>query len=241
MRSRISYSATTCTQTVRWGKARRTGYAHRMSTVRNACVAVALLFTACGGQPEPPGRTDQPGPDTTSAFTVELWPGEGIPVIEARRATLLLRASPDDGATIVDSLQGVRGRRLAWDSTQVQTVDPGIIRVLTSARVSGRDLGTEVRLTRERYYQPSGLPDVDTVLAAPAVLEYLQDRAEGTCFVRLDRRIVDANPCPAFVPDSARVERAPVTRWWIRARGVGGAFGWLLVSDSTARSVRREF
>jgi hypothetical protein len=213
-----------------------------MRTARNARAAVALLLAACGGQAEPSGHANRPpGPGEASAFTVDLWPGEGIPVIEANRATLLLRASPDVEAPVVDSQLGAVGRRLTWDSTQVQTIEPGVITVVTTVRVTGRDLGTAVRLTRERYYQPSALPDVDTVLVAPAVIEYLQDRAEGTCFIRLGRRVVDANPCPALIPDGARVERAPVTRWWIRARGSGGASGWLVVSDSTARSVRREF
>jgi hypothetical protein len=57
----------------------------------------------------------------------------------------------------------------------------------------------------------------------------------------MDQRVIDANPCPAFVTDSVRVERAPITRWWIRLSGQGGASGWLLVSDSTAQSIRREF
>jgi hypothetical protein len=38
-----------------------------------------------------------------------------------------------------------------------------------------------------------------------------------------------------------KVAREPVTRWWVLTRGSTGVQGWLIVSDSTARAVRREF
>jgi len=92
----------------------------------------------------------------------------------------------------------------------------------------------------DRYYHQN-LPDVAISLAAPATIDFLQYRAEGTCFVRIEKRVIDAQPCPGLGRESVQVLREPVTRWWIRVRGEGGASGWILVSDSTAQSVRREF
>lgn len=176
----------------------------------------------------------------SAVFTIDLWPGEGVPVMVARRTHLLLRAAPDPGSLVVDTLQSSIGSRLNFDSTRTQTIEPGMIRVLTTVRVTGRDMGSDAHVEHDEYYDRAR-PEVDLIVAAPALIEYLQDRAEGTCFVRVDRRVIDADPCPAFAGDHVRIEREPVTQWWIRIRGQGGAFGWLLVSDSTARSVRREF
>jgi hypothetical protein len=204
-------------------------------------LAALLPLMACAGKTDNARADAKEVPEASAAlFTVDLWPGEGVPVIVARRTTLLLRAAPDPGSTVVDTLASSIGSRLIFDSTRTQTIEPGVIRVLTGIRLTGRDLGNETHLGHDEYYDRAR-QEVDLHVVAPAAIEYLQDRAEGTCFVRMDQRVIDANPCPAFVTDSVRVERAPITRWWIRLSGQGGASGWLLVSDSTAQSIRREF
>lgn len=209
-----------------------------MKGPRNVPLAFAVALAACSGQSEPLLTAR---PDTPSVqFTIDLWPGEGIPVIEARRPVLLLRAAPDSDAPVVDSLNGRVGRRIAFDSTQYQTIKSGELRVMTPLQVAGRDLGELTHLTRDRYYQAPAT-DVSIPVAALATIEFLQYRAEGTCFVRMERRVIDAQPCPGFGQESVEVVTEPVTQWWIFARGQGGAHGWLLVSDSTAQSVRREF
>jgi hypothetical protein len=181
-------------------------------------------------------------PDSTVAveFAIDLWPGEGIPVIEAKRPVLPLRAAPDPDSPVIDSVIGRVGGRLAFDSTRYQTVQSGAIRLLRPTRVTGRDMGDVRHVPLDRYYHQN-LPDVAIPLGAPATIDFLQYRAEGTCFVRIENRVIDAQPCPGFGRESVQVLREPVTRWWIRVRGKGGASGWILVSDSTAQSVRREF
>ena len=181
-------------------------------------------------------------PDSTSAvqFAVDLWPGEGIPVIEARRAVLLLRAAPDSSAIVVDSLSGRVGQRIAFDSTRFQTLRSGELRVVTPLRVAGRDLGEITHLTRDRYYHAPA-PDVALTVVPPGTIEFLQYRAEGTCFVRIEKRVIDAQPCPGFGKESVEVVRQPVTQWWILVQGQRRTSGWLLVSDSTAKAVGREF
>jgi len=201
----------------------------------------ALLFVlaACGGQAETLMSVAQ---DSTPAvqFTIDLWPGEGIPVIEAKRSLLRLLAAPDPSSPVVDSVHARIGQRLAFDSTRFQTIRSGSLRVVTPMTVTGRDLGESSRLTGDRYYHGSA-SEVSKPVAATATIEFLQYRAEGTCFVRIDRHVIDAQPCPGFGKESVEVVVNPVTRWWILVRGQGGSSGWLLVSDSTAQAVRREF
>jgi len=210
----------------------------QIAGVSGRLAACAALVAACTGRSESLAAARAEAP--AILFTVDLWPGEGVPVIETRRQRLLLRAMPDPDAPVIDTLRGAIGRRLSFDSTRFQTVRAGTLRVLDSIRLTGREIGTDNHVTRDQYYlQP--LREVAIPVVAPSTVEYLQDRAEGTCFIRVDGKVIDANPCPAFTTDHVRVEREPITRWWIRVRGQGGASGWILVSDSTAQSTRREF
>ncbi len=201
-------------------------------------VLVALL-AACAVQEASSGARDLAATPPV-LFTVDLWPGEGIPVIEARRSALPLRAAPDPGSRVVDTLRGRVGQRLVYDSTRLQTIEAGSMRVLNPMQVAGRDMGEVTHVSLDEYYAPTRR-DVSVPVPASSTIDFLQHRAEGTCFVRVDRKVIDANPCPAFTTDHVRVEREPLTRWWIRVRGQGGVSGWVLVSDSTAQSTRREF
>ena len=210
-----------------------------MNATRAAFPVCVVVLSACSGQAE---TLMTVSPDSTSPvqFSIDVWPGEGIPVIEAKRTVLRLRAAPDPASPVVDSIKGRIGQRLAFDSTRVQTIRSGSLRAVQPLRVVGRDMGETSHLTLARYYHASN-QEVSIPVPAPEAIEYLQYRAEGTCFVRIKRRVIDAEPCPGFGKESVELVAHPATRWWIRARGQSGVHGWLLVSDSTAQSVRREF
>jgi hypothetical protein len=210
-----------------------------MTGFRHSTSALAITLAACSGQAEPL-LSVRPDSSTGIQFAIDISPGEGIPVIEAQRAVLVLRSAPDAGAPVVDSLAGRVGRRIAYDSTRYQTLKSGELRVVTPLSLAGRNLGALTHLTRERYYHAPGA-DVSIPVAANATIEFLQYRAEGTCFVRIDNQVIDAQPCPGFGKESVEVVREPVTEWWILVRGPRGIPGWLIVSDSTAKAVRREF
>lgn len=210
-----------------------------MKNRRTWLTTLAGAVVACAGQTEAALTIASQSVDGVE-FTVDLWPGEGIPVIEARRATLPLHAEPDPESPVVDTVRAPVGRRLVFDATRFQTIKPGTIRSLAPMQVTGRDMGSTRHVSHDQYYLPT-TPDVSVPLAAAATIDYLQYRAEGTCFVRIEQRVIDAHPCPGFGAESVIVERQPLTRWWIRVQGESGAVGWILVSDSTAQSVRREF
>lgn len=211
--------------------------------IRSPLVAFAILTTiaACSGDQrvDTDSAAGQPAADPAPIFTVGLWPGEGIPVIAAARDTLPLLRSPAAAAAVAGTLEVHAGQELTYDSTRVQTIAPATVRVTDSAELHGRFLGELQLLSREAYYS-TAFPDTTITLAPGTTVEYLQPRAEGTCFVRVGDAILDADPCPTLDTTRFAVAGEPQTSWWVFARG-DSASGWLLVSDSTAEVVRRKF
>ncbi len=175
----------------------------------------------------------------TPTFEIELWPGEGRPVLEASSNELVLRESPASGSRITQKVTVKVGQELIFDETRYQTVQPGRISVVVPSRVTGRMLGTVARLTRDDYY--SGNFESGSVETKPGMnIEYLQYRAEGTCFVRIAGKVIEADPCPTSSKRMFKVESEPKTQLWMHIL-VDNSRGWLLVTDSSAKIVRREF
>ena len=63
--------------------------------------------------------------------------------------------------------------------------------------------------------------------------EYLQYRAEGTCFIRIERRVIDAD-CPAYMKSMFKVEIEPKTELWIHVVFPGGPAGLATTSMTPA-------
>jgi hypothetical protein len=101
-------------------------------------------------------------------------------------------------------------------------------------------LGSVNRFSREDYYKGKFAPALMDVQPGMNV-EYLQYRAEGTCFVRIAGNVIDADSCPANDKSKFRVETEPKTEWWIHIVFSGVSAGWLLVTDSSVKAVNREF
>ena len=132
------------------------------------------------------------------------------------------------------------GQRMAFDDTKYVTSKPGRLRALRSATVSGRLLGHTSRLSRDDYY--SGRFRLGSVSLAPGSdIEYLQDRAEGACFVRVNEDAIDADPCPTLDATSFGLEAAPIVEWWVHIVAAAGPAGWAQVTDSTVKVIDREF
>jgi hypothetical protein len=204
----------------------------------------AVLLMGCAPARERETKTDTadsptPSEPSTLAFAIGLWPGEGIPVIVTASPSLTLRESPRPRSAIVDTLVAAVGTRLIFDSTEYQTLDAGRLLVRATTRIAGRDFGDRTILSRDEYHS-TVFPDTAFVLDVPASFELLQYRAEGACFVRITNRVLEVNPCPGIDTSHSRVESEPVTQWWIRVKGPR-AYGWVVVSDTTARVARREF
>ena len=173
-------------------------------------------------------------------FEIDLWPGEGRPVFEAVSRNLELRELPSASSKVIGTVSASPRQRLSFDNTRYRTIQAGHIRVLASTRVTGRMLGVVNGLSREDYYKGKFAPAIVEVQPG-ANVEYLQYRAEGTCFVRIAGNVIDADPCPSNDKSMFRVETEPKTELWIHIVLSGDSAGWLLVTDSTVKIVNREF
>ena len=161
-------------------------------------------------------------------FESDLWPGEGIPVIQAQRDTLVLFAEPRLGPKPIGRRVTRRGERIRFDSTRFVTLAP-VSAVEAPDSIRGRWFGQIRRVRLDEYYGGGR----DTTMATSGRFPLLlQPRAEGECFIRIGRDVLAAN-CP-------RVPNYPGTMWWAWTPGPGGA-GWFVVNDSTAKVTARRF
>lgn len=209
-----------------------------------------LASGACTRTPKPatqppvvqPPPAAQPAPridSTLPTFEIALWPGEGIPVIVAAVERLELRERPYEWARVVATLQVRQGDTLRYDATRYQTITPATVRVLRADSIEGRNLGRIRLLTRDAYYSDRH-PRTATAVQAASTFEFLQHRAEGSCFVRVGGSVLDADVCPIHDDAAFRSSGEPVTRWWIRVAEPGRPPGWTRVG-AAAREVGRTF
>jgi hypothetical protein len=98
-------------------------------------------------------------------------------------------------------------------------------------------LGIIGRLSKKDYYSGQ-FAGANVEVPVGKDIEYLQYRAEGTCFVRIDRQVIDADPCPAQDAEHFRAGAEPVVQWWIHLTGTH--VGWVEVTDETLTQVDRE-
>ena len=75
-------------------------------------------------------------------------------------------------------------------------------------------------------------------VSAGDTFDYLQYRSEGTCFVRVAGKTMDAELCPTERKEF-RLDARPTTEWWIHLTVNGKPAGWLLVTDATVKDVGR--
>lgn len=173
-------------------------------------------------------------------FEIALWPGEGRPVIQSVASVLELREQPLGSSKIVLKFAAPPGRRLQFDETRFRTTRPGHLHTVVATTVRGRRLGSIQILSRADYYSDK-FPDTEIKLNAGDAVEYLQYRAEGTCFVRINGVVVDSDPCPHDNRDAFRLVTEPAVEWWVRLVNDDKPIGWLLLTDRTAKVVDREF
>ena len=152
---------------------------------------------------------------------------------------LELRERPYEWARVVATLQVRQGDTLRYDATRYQTVTPATVRVLRADSIEGRNLGRIRLLTRDAYYSDRH-PRTATAVQAASTFEFLQHRAEGSCFVRVGGSVLDADVCPIHDDAAFRSSGEPVTRWWIRVAEPGRPPGWTRVG-AAVREVGRTF
>ena len=173
-----------------------------------------------------------------SVFETDLWPGEGRPVFAAAASDLPLREAPSRSARVTATAAISLGQRVTFDETRYVTIVPGRLTVLAPAVVTGRLLGTTSRVSTKDYYS-GRFASGNVAVSVGKDIEYLQYRAEGTCFVRVDKEVIDADPCPAQDSQHFQAGAKPVVEWWIHL--TGARVGWIEVTETTLKQVDREF
>ena len=174
------------------------------------------------------------------AFEIELWPGEGRPRFIAAAGTLRPRSEPSQQVAAMRPVQVRRGDAIEFGATLYRTTKPGRLRALVPATVTGRRLGPIVHLSRNDYYSGK-YPPASVSVAAGEMFDYLQYRAEGTCFVRVRGDVIDANPCPQETASAFVLEAKPEIEWWIEFVVKGRSQGWLLVDGKNVKESGRTF
>jgi hypothetical protein len=175
----------------------------------------------------------------TVTFETALWPGEGRPRFQSGTDELIVREAPSTSATVVRRLTVTAGQSISFDESRYRTIEPGRFEVRAATNVTGRLLGSLQLLTRDMYYS-GRFPDRRVPCERDGVIEYLQYRAEGTCFIRVAGQVVDADPCPTRDDQTFRLVAEPKTEWWIRIVNQA-ATGWVLVDDEHVKLAGRTF
>jgi hypothetical protein len=176
----------------------------------------------------------------SGVFQTELWPGEGRPTFQVMANELAIHETPSSSARVVRRLSVARGQDLAFDETRYRTTESGHLRVLAPTRIAGRVLGDIQSLTRDAYYK-GHFSRQGVACKQGDVIEYLQDRAEGTCFIRVNDEVIDADPCPAYDSRTFRLASKPKTEWWIRVVVDRLPVGWVIVDGKAIKQSGRTF
>ena len=147
-------------------------------------------------------------------FTLEMWPGEGVPRFVANKASLELYSEASRGAA-KHRLATRSGAPIDFDRTKYITVRAGRIVARKRGTTSGRVFGKIGSLSKELYYADK-VPTRAVAYAARDTLEFLQDRAEGTCIMRIRGEVVESDPCPGSDKEAFTTLDEPHIEWWIR-------------------------
>jgi len=176
---------------------------------------------------------------SASIFEIDLWPGEGIPVFEATSQKLQLHELPSASSRVSQILNVSGGQRISFDDTRYRTTQAGRIRASVNGGVMGRLIGNVSYLSRDSYYRGKFAP-ANIEVRSGTSFEYLQYRAEGNCFVRIDGNVIETWPCPTIEKSKFETIAEPKIEWWIHVIN-DKAQGWLLVVDANVKQVKREF
>ena len=122
-----------------------------------------------------------------------------------------------------------KGYAINFDQTRYVTMEAGSFPALSGIIVRGRVLGAIRYLSRDAYYR-GGYATKEIEVAAGTTIDYLQYRAEGTCFVRVQGGVIDADMCPLHQEAFRLVKEPTVERWALAA--VGDVIGWVKVDDN---------
>lgn len=106
--------------------------------------------------------------------------------------------------------------------------------------MSGTRFGAVARVLRDDYHGNHASRGHVNVTAETHI-DYLQYRAEGECFVRVDGVVWAVEDCPTRFKDTYAVQGEPVVEFWARIVQQTRPAGWVLVDGQQVRVVGRTF
>jgi hypothetical protein len=168
-------------------------------------------------------------------FEIAILQGEGPHIFRARTNELPLRNTPSLTSPIGVKVKTSPGQQLTYDNELSRTTRVGHFKVLSGAQIEGRLFGPLSQLSRQDYYY-GNFSRTNTAVAPGTTVEYLQYRAEGSCFIRIDGNAIEASPCPEIDMSKFKVEGEPQTEEWIHVK-IGSSSGWVLVSGDGSKLV----
>jgi hypothetical protein len=169
-------------------------------------------------------------------LVLELWPGEGRPHFESTGAALTLYSKPDTDSQAALTYRPQAGRRIQWDKTEYQTKTSMTVKVVRDTTLTASSFGDIKRLTAAMYYHQNRKTEV-LRLKAGEEFEYLQDRAEGACFIKIEKTVYDVEERN----DAFKLNGQPTNEWWIRITENRKPLGWLLIDGAPVKHLRRTF
>ena len=173
-----------------------------------------------------------------ATFECDIWPGEGRPRLRAT-GPLDIHATPARESAS-SRLSVSTSTDLTFDRVVTRTTTAVPVTVLQPTSMSGTRFGPVARVMRDDYYGNRASRGHVNVTAENRI-EYLQYRAEGECFVRVDGVVWAVEDCPTRFKDTYAVQGEPVVEFWARIVQQAGPAGWVLVDGQQVKVIGRAF
>lgn len=164
------------------------------------------------------------------AFECGIFPGEGPHKLEAPGGDIVLRGAPSQVARVVETIRPGKGASIKWSYARFRTVSPGIFLARESGTIKGKNYGRVFYLSKKDYYRGYGRSESFHYAAGDSI-EYLQYRAEGSAFIRINGVVVGADLLSKLAVPLKEVKR-PQLELWIEVTGEDGhPIGWYQLTD----------
>ncbi len=176
------------------------------------------------------------------AFECSVFPGEGPHRIQASGDEMVLRKAPMALSGIADTIRLARGEVIKPNDVRFRTVTPGLFLAREDGSIQGGPYGRVFYLSKTDYYRGGGRHDTFRFSKGDTI-EYLQYRAEGSAFLRMDGVVVSAELGSPEAMALREIRRPQLELWIEVADADGKPLGWFQLENDqfyqpTARSMR---
>ncbi|NES05976.1 MAG: hypothetical protein F6K22_26130 [Okeania sp. SIO2F4] len=194
--------------------------------LRSICL-VFLIFLSSGLALSEPVSSPN---ESDVLFSIDLWPGEGIPRFKSKmNLQPLLRPNLDSPP--VTGLEVKKGTILNFTETLYQTIESGLVIIEQTQKLEVTNYGNIKYLSRDAYY--SSGKQTNLTLKKGDQINVLQNRAEGQMFFEYQGNIYAGWCKPCY---SASYK----TAWWVKVTLLSKS-GWVLINENTVEFLQREF